>query len=234
MQERDKFYGAAFNRNIYIANRHDMLYLSDSCREYALANVNTNRFKSVKDLIANIILSGAPAIVKAQENLCDGFLEVGFSSCIVKDGVRVRVTSVIPLDGILGVISPFDAIRRVESCRNRRIRKAIEEISQLAEECGLEAGLYGSCALELVTGQPFIIKNSDVDICLRQRGNVADISKFYNAANLVSRRNCTRFDFEILCIDGAGVKLAELLSYQHTVMCKSTFGPEIRLKASVI
>jgi len=211
-----------------------MLQIGDAGREHALVAAAWNNPSVDEALLYHVIFFNAPAIVKAQENPQDEFLQVGFSSHLLKDGLRVRVKSEIPIADIRDITTPFDLMEHAGDCRHERIRNSLEELAWLATEHGLDAGVYGSCALELLTGMPYIMPTSDIDIIVKCRNANADISGFFYVAAQVSQRHATRFDIEILCRDGSGVKLAELLSRGKTVMCKGLHGAELRLKENVV
>jgi len=213
--------------------RHDMLRIGNAGREHALAVAKDNQAID-ETLLHHVIFSNTPAIVKAQENPRDDFLEVGFSSHLLKDGVRVRLKSEIPLNDITGIITPFDIIGLGCNCKHKRIDNSIGELAWLAAKHGLDVGVYGSCALELLTGLPYILPTSDIDIIVKCHTANADMVGFYNAATQASQRHGVRFDIEILCRDGSGVKLAELLCGGKTVMCKGLYGTELRPRENVI
>jgi len=215
--------------------RHDVLQISSAGRKHALAMATRYNPSADETLLHHVISNNTPAIVKAQENPRDGFLEVGFSSHLLKGGARVRLKSEIPLNEITHVITPFDLIVRASGCKHEPIRKALEDISRLATGHGLNVGVYGSCALELLTGMPYILPTSDIDIIVKCRNTYANISGFFDASVLVSQRYGTRFDIEVLCHDGSGVKLAELLCEGKTVICKRLYhGAKLRLKKNVV
>jgi len=213
--------------------RHDMLQISDTGREHALTAAARYNQSIKETLLYRVIFPNTPAIVKAQEHPHSNFLEVGFSSHLLNDGVRIRVRSEIPIADIMDIITPFDLIVCASDCKHDRIRNSLEEIAHVAVAHGLDAGVYGSCALELLTGMPYILPTSDIDIIVKCRYTDADISGFYDAAMQISQRYGTYFDIEILCHDGSGVKLAELLYGTKTVMCKGLCGVELRLKKDI-
>jgi len=214
--------------------RHDMLQIGAAGREHALA-VAARMNPSVEGtLLHQVIFSCAPAIVKAQENPRGNFLEVGFSSHLLKDGARIRLKSEIPIVDVKDVTTPFELIGRTSGCKHECIRNSLKELAQLAAKHGLEAGVYGSCALELLTGMPYILPASDIDIIVKCRNTDADIAGFYDATVQLPNRYGVRFDIEILCRDGSGVKLADLLSRGKTVMCKGLYGAELKMKENLI
>jgi len=210
--------------------RHDILQISDTGRKHAFMMAAWYNPFIEDTLLRHVIFTDIPAIVRAQENPRDGFLEVGFSSHLLRDGVRVRVKSEIPLNDITHVITPFDLIGRADDCRHECIRKSLEDITRLAASHGLDTGVYGSCAMELLTGMPYIQPTSDIDIIIKRRGTHVDFAGFYDAAMQVSQRHGTCFDIEVLCRNGSGVKLPELFSKGKTVMCKGLHGAELQTK----
>ncbi|MCL2192191.1 MAG: malonate decarboxylase holo-[acyl-carrier-protein] synthase [Treponema sp.] len=215
-------------------HRHDMLKIGDAGREHALAAAAWYNPPVKETFLYYVLFPNTPAIVKAQGNLRNNFLEVGFSSHLLKDGIRMRFKSEIPIDDVKDVITPFDLMERAGDCRHKHIRNSLEELARLAGKCGLDAGVYGSCALELLTQMPYIMPTSDIDIILKCRDTNADISRFYDSANRISQYHGTRVDIEIVSSDGAGIKLAELLSNQKTVMCKGMYGLELKLKQNIV
>ena len=220
-------------REIVMFNRHDMLQISKSCREYALKeSLHINPLLE-KSLLSKALATYNPAIVKMQDNDIKGFIDVGFSSHLIKDGVRVRVKSVIPTCGIQRVISPFEVAEHIGCCKHNHIRQGIECIIRIASECGLDVGLFGSCALELITGKPYITEKSDIDVIIKRNNPDTDIEKFYKTSAEISRNTGVSFDIEVMCIDRVGVKLAELFSEQKTILCKGLYGLEIRLKKDI-
>jgi len=211
-----------------------MLELDPVGRGHALAQAIARNPRVSRDLVAEVVLAGIPAIVKTQEDPRQGYAEVGFSSHLVTDGVRLRLRSAVPAENIVSVTTPFDAMAPVERCSHDHIRAALAQMTLITREHGLQAGVYGSCALELLTGFAYITPESDIDILVKRTGGGApDLAAFYKAATEAARRHGTRVDIEILLHDGAGVKLAELLSDQHTVLCKGLYGPDIRPREEV-
>ena len=214
-------------------NRHDILIIRPSCRSFAYSEAIRGGSLFGEELMAAVILSDTPAIVKSQENTREGFIEVGFSSHLKFNGMRVRFASVIPLNDIMEIVSPFDVAEHIEACKPEWMRQSIEEVVHLAKKYDLEAGFYGSCALSMLTGKPYITSASDIDICLKRSRPNADIVAFYSAAAEISKRLGVILDIEMLCSDGAWVKLKELLSASKTVLRKGLFGSSIVTKELV-
>ena len=213
--------------------RHDMLMLWDDSLDYAREMAAANNPNLPHTLIGEVICAPVPAIVKMQEQVQDGFLEVGFSSHLYYAGNRVRLKSVIPTRGIRTIITPLDIIPLIPSLSHTHIRGALEALSQLAHTYGITLGLYGSCALELLTQRPYITPQSDIDICVRASGH-SNYAAFYTETREIAQAYKVHFDIEAICADGVGVKLAELLSKQKTVLCKGLYGVELRDRQSLI
>ena len=217
---------------LFSYQRHDMLILREEGLDVARNKAITQNPVSLHLLIPDIVRTGIPAIVKRQEQAQDGFLEVGFSSHLYHKGSRVRLKSVIPICEIETVITPFDLPPLLSSLTHPHIRSACEELTQLARASNLELGIYGSCALELLTALPYLTPQSDIDICVRA-SDPDNYAAFYAAAGEIGQTHNVRFDMEAICADGAGIKLAELLSQQKTILCKGLYGVELRNRQSL-
>jgi len=166
-----------------------------------------------------------PAIVTRQESLSVEFVQVGFSSYHFHEGGRAKFRAIVPRTGITEQLSPFDVIGYIGRLSSRVVRDTLYALRSLAEEMNLDLGLYGSVALEIMTGLPYLHIDSDIDILVRPRDDVG-LCPFYEAVNRFSL--VRRIDIEALCKDGAGVKLAELCTSQKTVLCKGLLFTELR------
>ena len=205
--------------------RHDILLLHNNCRDDAYKTALEMNPSLPPDLLKKIIHAPIPPIVKMQEQMRDGLIEVGFSSPFFQNGTRTRAKSLIPLCGINDVITPFNAISRAPNLKHTHIRNALDALMHYAKQNAIDMGVYGSCALELITSLPYITPRSDIDLCVK--GSIGDYLAFYPAACDIAQQYGVRFDIEALCANGDGVKLAELLSDQKTILCKGLY--EIRL-----
>ncbi|MCL2563006.1 MAG: malonate decarboxylase holo-[acyl-carrier-protein] synthase [Oscillospiraceae bacterium] len=201
--------------------RHDLLLLDAAAREYARKSAIPLHLTLPDALIDAVIFSDVPAIVRRQEDAAPGFAQVGFSSHLRREGIRVRISATVPADGVRGRITPFDAMAMWNQ------GGAPKMLMRLADERGIDVGLYGSAALEAVTGLPYLTSDSDIDVLVRPQGDT-DLRAFYEAAITLGKAHNVRFDMEALCTDGAGVKLAELFSGQKTVLCKALHTVELR------
>ena len=209
-------------------SRHDMLVLDDAARAYAQMAAPPLNPTLSESLIKEVIRSDIPAIVRRQDATGDaGILQVGFSSHLYREGTRVRIASAIPVNGVREIISPFDLFSRHRSSPPAPFHHMLEDLCRLATKTAVELGLYGSFALELLTGLPYTTSASDVDLCLRA-GSRSALSSFHEAVTILEKRCGRHFDIELLCRDGTCLKLAELFSGQKTVLCKGLYGAELR------
>ena len=220
-------------------NRHNMLFLGNHCRDYARETAAAMNPELSDTLISKIIMSHIPAIVRMQTSEkfpSNGLLEVGFSSHFYRNGNRVRVKSIIPVRGIEKVVTPFDVLLLYPQLRHTNIRSALEELVLSEVIPSHDIGLYGSCALEILTSLPYvnISSESDIDVCVRlpckSSFECGVYKMFFETAKEISQKYNVRFDIEATLPDGAGVKLAELLSEQKTILCKGLYGVELRVK----
>ena len=195
-------------------NRHDMLFLYNA----PLLELSDMPF--------------IPAIVKMQENSQENFnkdlLEVGFSLPQHQDGSRIRLKAVISTDNIQKVVTPYEVLplyHRLDEIKHVQIRDTLKDIISTDIQ-GI--GVYGSCALEILTSQPYLTSKSDIDICIKLPGNY---DAFYTKAKEISKRHDVHIDIEAILPDGFGVKLEELMgSTNKTVLCKGLYGIELRYK----
>jgi phosphoribosyl-dephospho-CoA transferase len=213
--------------------RHDMLWLSDKGHEYALQAAERLNPGLSPEQLRMLLTRDLPAIVKLQENPTRGFVEVGFSTHLRENGGRVRIKSQTPTSEIADSVTPFDAIGCF--CGHERLSAVLSRIVELAGDCGLTAGLFGSCALELLTNLPYISGDSDADILIKRgKPGAVNAAGFYRAATELSRQYSVRLDIEARCADGSGVKLAELVSGGSLLLHKGLYGAELRKSADFI
>ena len=94
-------------------------------------------------------------------------------------------------------------------------------------------GVYGACALQLVTGLSYLHDRSDLDLIIR--GEPIDGLRRINGmlAALESELGLA-IDVEVLLGGGGAVKLKEFCSRQKTVLAKSIGSVEIVNKSSAI
>ena len=135
-------------------------------------------------------------------------IPVGVSLPIRRDGGRWRMASQVPLDGVTKAVS---AVQAAEMCAQ-------------APRYGAAAGLFGSAALEAVTGLPYCHAGSDLDVLLLPREGV-DLPALGGLLRRLEEKWGLRIDAEVALGSGRYGKLAELLSGSGTILVKGGSAP---------
>ncbi len=203
--------------------RHTLIWLTDSGRHYAANHMGnqSNAARLMQNLICNHAVPGIicrqPA--KIQSN---GIILAGFSHWIQEEGCRLRTTAEFPEKTICKSCSPFDLCaseNRNQLCRNYTI---FDAIFSAADRYHIKPGLFGSTALEWVTGYPYRNPDSDLDLCLKPMPR-SDLESFGHTLFQLEEQSGIRLDAEVEIAGGYGVKLKELLSSSKTILAKGLY-----------
>ena len=203
--------------------RHDLVWLSDAGKDYALHNIQ-NCIPPVSDReISSLILCAVPipAIVRRQECAEQKLLCIGFSFPRIIEGVRLRIGSKVPLDCVVKHKTPFDVVK----CEKRLspVYEILKALADAGSRHNIQIGCFGSAALRLVTGLPYWQENSDMDIYLRHQGNRRDLELFFARLSEYEEKFGIIIDAEIEYPGQYGVKLKELFGPGNTVMGKGLY-----------
>ena len=220
-------------------NRHDLLWLSEAGRDYALHNIESciplmDNKDIDNDEIRTLILGPPqiPAIVRRQEAAEKGFLQVGFSSPTVIDGVRLRIGSKVPVNCIKRHITPFDVVD--DTIKNKNSPSSVFKILKALVDAGsknnIQVGCFGSAALQIVTGLEYWRENSDLDIYLRCGETRQNIEPFYRKLLKLEEQFGITMDAEIEFPGRYGVKLKELFAPGKWVLGKGLYDVALQKK----
>jgi phosphoribosyl-dephospho-CoA transferase len=211
--------------------RHDLLWLSDAGRHYALRHVQSC-IPRVDDAAIRALLCASPpvpAIVTRQDAAEPDTLRVGFSFPRVIDGLRLRIAARVPPDCVTGSKTPFDVADGGAGDGTNAPDGAALDGSPLAtliaagNRCHTRIGCYGSVALQMVTGLPYRNGNSDLDLYLRHEGSREELELFFQSLLDIERGSGVRIDAEIEYRGQYGVKLKELFGTGASVMGKGLY-----------
>ena len=195
--------------------RHDMLILSDDGRAFAYGEALVrNKGISGELLYEMIVTDKAPAIVKRQSGYTGEYLEVGFTSRRIADGVRIKAQTLVAVCFIEEVITPYQVAGRLEQTDER-----VGAVIHIARQAGVKAGVLGSTAMAALTGLPYVNENSDLDMVVFSR-RFEDILKFRDNITGEPLLQGCELDVELDIGSGYFVKLDEFLSEQATVLAK--------------
>lgn len=228
--------------------RHTLIWLTEKGRSYAADHIVTQSWETLdtkacpsriwkKELILNPLI---PGIICRQPSAADNRLPVlqpesllaGFSHWRFEKGSRLRMAASFETSSVHRSCSPFDLCKPDYHDWLCRAYPQLEPVFSIADQCGMELGLFGSTALEWVTGYPYRNRNSDLDLCIRLTED-ADLYRFGKALVKLEDRCSTRLDVEVAIADGYGIKLKELLSPSRTVLAKGLYDVKILEKNTV-
>lgn len=204
--------------------RHDMLFLKEEALAFARkAAVRLNEGLSQAEA-GRLLTANIPAIVTRQPHRPqNGVWQVGFSFPMQKNGTRLRFLSQVPLRGAARHFNPFEAMPEDVSVLPEPTRAILRALLELGALCNLRVGLYGSLALQLLTGLPYLTPHSDYDIYLQPTVPHPALLLFYEEAQKLGVQHGVPLDMEIACPENSAAKLAEVLSGQKTVLCKGLY-----------
>jgi len=202
--------------------RHDLVWLSEAGRDYALRNME-DCIPKLNDRDRDTLISSAPAlpaIVRRQEAPDDGFLCIGFSFPGIIEGVRLRISSRVPSDCIVMRKTPFDI---AQCAKNNPDYEILQALMDAGNNFHVQTGCFGSTALELATGLPYRHKDSDLDIFLCHYGSRRDLEMFHARLLELEARFGITIDAEIEYMEQYGIKLKELFTAGKTVLGKGLY-----------
>lgn len=223
--------------------RHTFIWLTGKGRHYAANHIQTQEWESFgsdtwkENLICN---HSIPGIICRQPFETDprylmgesGCLLAGFSHWKFEKGNRMRITAYFQETDVLKSCSPFDLCmpaQREDLCRAYPL---LEPIFNAADKYKIEPGLFGSVALEWVSGYPYRNPNSDLDLCIRYRQD-SDLESFGQTLLLLEEQYRTRIDVEIETTDGYGIKLKELFTSGKTILGKGLYDVKLFKKETL-
>lgn len=218
-------------------HRHDLLQLTTAGYDHAITAIEPYQQAPYLPSPIQLFPQALPPIVRAQIDTPSGLVAIGFASHMRQtDGVRLRGATFVPATEILARTTPFQIADQLNTYPHLKLKPALKELLMLAQAHGLVAGFFGSCALALVTGKPYLHPTSDIDVLLKVSADSSDLAGFYHCTQTLSQATGIPFDIEILCQNhqGAGIKLAEVMSPQTTVMAKSLYGPQVLRKQDIV
>ena len=204
--------------------RHDLLRLSDEGLNFAWEHRETvsddddDLRARYRDIPA--IFTGAPP--KGKERL----LRVGFSYPVRVSGVRRRIAAYIKASHIREIITPWEALAAAVQSVPGPAGDFIRGLRDESETLGARIGLFGSAALQAVTGYGYIHKDSDLDIVF-DRPEADAIMPLAETVSKLSAMSGIASDAEIRLDRDHYIKIRELISGQTTVMSKGGKEPQL-------
>lgn len=160
-----------------------------------------------------------PAIYKAQTGTCpNGMIEVGISLPFRPKGNRLRFLAQILPQEVQRVISPQQAAASGPSLPWEFGRLAGELLDWAASKRA-ELGLFGSAALQAVTGLEYLHPDSDLDVIIRT-ADPDTLKRFYDLLCRAQQDYGRNVDAEVQLAHNRSVKLKELMAGSHSLLVK--------------
>ncbi len=215
-------------------DRHDLAFLSKEGRCQALAGVEAETVRRYGEETIRKIIGTVPGIVRFQGKEEEPWLALGFSWHEKVDGQRIRIATRVEPERVFRRVTPWEL--RVElsleasdcghSLREeaRPVYRVCEQITRFLAERGIDAGIFGSLALELATGLPYVTETSDLDLIVRWDSAFLTKDVYEICRNLAEG---VRLDLELYFPGRGSVKAAEWFSGEDAVLVKGYRRTEI-------
>jgi phosphoribosyl-dephospho-CoA transferase len=173
-----------------------------------------------------------PGIVCAPKGpLPNDYVQLGVSFPFRHDGVRVRASFALPPKRIGKAHSPYDVAGRLRPAQFEAA-SALLALRTLCDDYGIVVGLFGSAALQVLTGLDYLEPSSDVDAVVRPR-NCATLRCLHAGLKDLREVHRRKFDVEVTLPNGFGIKLDELMSSSATILGRGIDGVHLLDRAAV-
>lgn len=167
----------------------------------------------VHDLVQ--LRDGRWAVVRRARESCG--IPVGFRGTTRSK----RFAGIVDSSEIERVVSPEEAARR-RPPREHSVFDALALAMRVAQALEISAGVVGACGYELVTGEPVLHDESDLDLIVRAAFDDPRLAEFAFALRDIH----VRIDVEVLLDGECGASLAEVLRGER-VLVKTPDGPAL-------
>lgn len=170
-----------------------------------------------------------PAIVRRKdERTPTGTVAIAFSSWQRNEQGRIKIADYADDNEIINVITPYDVtqivIEHAQVYTSNRVMKTLKNLI-LQHQNDVKIGIWGSTALEIVTGYHYIHDDSDLDIILSfthfTNNNINKLHFLLDNIHAIEKENNLRIDPEVDLSNGYGISLKELCSDSKTLLGKS-------------
>ncbi|WP_321329157.1 malonate decarboxylase holo-[acyl-carrier-protein] synthase [uncultured Ilyobacter sp.] len=204
--------------------RHDLLEIKNV--EKIIEEVASPKEReALSEEIFNI-----PAIVRRQDGTIQKKLQVGFSFPFKVDGIRFRIACSLDKAEITESISPYQ-VTQIYNNRSFNLN-ILDNIIESAKESEVEVGIFGSAALEIVTGYSYLDSNSDLDILVKSN-SIENLKCFYSKVKKIEKNTGKLIDIELEIQNGFAIKLKEFLSDTATIIAKGLYSVELMTRDEI-
>lgn len=206
--------------------RHDLVYLSARGRRAVYQNIPLQyKTGANANYIQQLLVDGlgpvpVPGIVRRpQHPLVFNDVALGYTSPKKFKGKRLQIPTFVSQDAIIALETPYDVIRRPYKERNICLATLSKSVLA-ADNLGISVGVWGSVALELSTGLPYVMDSSDLDLTTNST-DINSLRDFLTSLQQIERKFSVRIDVELALPTDTEVQLKELFSGVNNVLSKS-------------
>ncbi|MDY4920208.1 MAG: malonate decarboxylase holo-[acyl-carrier-protein] synthase [Phascolarctobacterium sp.] len=214
--------------------RHTLVFVSQKGKDKIWQELAGKYEGEALELVRDVLQGSydVPGFIRRSDERPDE-LAIGFVHHRRLQGNRIRIAAFTDMQDIEAIMSPYEVIeRRAFAVEQQTLCiSTIVSLYKMAEDFGLQVGVLGSAALELVTGLPYTDEASDVDLLLKP-APYDKLLDFYRTAK--ENFKGIPMDFELDLPNGYGVKLAEVFMDTRTVLGKSLDNVDILSKKDIM
>ncbi|ABD86626.1 malonate decarboxylase holo-[acyl-carrier-protein] synthase [Rhodopseudomonas palustris] len=160
------------------------------------------------------------------------YVQLGVSFPFRAEDSRVRALFALPPERIGKTHSPYDVMRQLRDDAFEAA-DALKALRALCSAHGVEVGLFGSAALQVLTGLPYLEPISDVDAVVRPT-SYARLGRVHAGLADLRLQYQRKFDVEVTLPSGLGIKLSELMSSTSTVLGRGIDGVRLLDRSAVV
>ena len=196
--------------------RHDLLHISVPAAQRIFSRWQTSRVAWQQAFVAGEL----PGIVRRPvEGESQNEIALGFSFPERVNGQRQRLASTVMPDEVICRLTPFEIAQRAFAPRTPALM-ALADLRERLTLLGCVAGVWGSTALEIVSGFHYTDCQSDLDIVI-DIYPAEQLHDVYQCLLQLEQTHHTRIDVEVRWPTGYGINLKEFMTTQGQILGKS-------------
>lgn len=196
--------------------RHDLLQISVQAAQRIFSQWDTSRVAWQQALVAGDL----PGIVRRHlEGESQNEIALGFSFPERINGQRRRFSSTVMPEEVVCLLTPFEIAQRTFAIRTPALM-ALADLRERFAFLNCIPGVWGSTALEIVSGFHYTDYQSDLDIVI-DIYPVDQLHVIYQCLLQLEQQHDLRIDIEVRWPTGYGINLKELMTRQGKVLGKS-------------
>lgn len=196
--------------------RHDLLHISIPAAQRIFSRWQTSRVAWQQAFVAGEL----PGIVRRPvEGESQNEIALGFSFPERVNGQRQRLASTVMPDEVICRLTPFEIAQRAFAPRTPALM-ALADLRERFTLLACVAGVWGSTALEIVSGFHYTDCQSDLDIVI-DIYPVEQLHDVYQCLLQLEQTHHTRIDVEVRWPTGYGINLKEFMTTQGQILGKS-------------